>query len=188
MVIRMATAVIALAAVACASSGSDVTRPAPETVKPVHISGARGGIGSTKIHNETRIVARTVPAPMDSVWRALPRVYEILGIAQTVIDPGQQAVGNLEFRPRRIEGQRPSWYIDCGAGATAVPKADEYEVTMSALTRLTPGEGGGTVIATTVEATAKPRAVSGNPVYCQSRGTLEARVAQLVQALLSGER
>lgn len=188
MVSRMGTVLLALAATgACASSGSDATPAASETVKPVRISGARGGIGSTEIRNEPRVVARTVPAPLDSVWRVLPRVYAILGIPQAGTDPEQKVFGNPEFRPRRIEGQRLSWYVDCGTGVTAVPKADEYEITMSVLTRLSPGEAGGTVLAMTVEATGKPRAVSGNPVYCQSKGTLEARVAELVLRVLRGE-
>jgi hypothetical protein len=189
MTSRLGTVLLALAATgACASSGSDAAPPAPETVKPVRISGSRGGIGSTEIRNEPRVVARTVAAPVDSVWRVLPHVYEVLGISEAGIDPEQKVFGNPGFRPRRIEGQRLSGYIECGTGVTAVPKADEYEVAMSVLTRLSPGDAGGTVIATTVEATGKPRSVSGNPVYCQSKGTLEARVAELVLRVLRGER
>lgn len=189
MVNRIVTVSLVFAAIgACASPGPDGARPAPESVKPVGISGSRGGIGRTEIHNEPRTVVRTVPAPVDSVWAVLPRVYEMLGIPQAGIDPERRIFGNPEFRPRRIQGERLSWYVDCGPSVTAVPKADEYEVTLSLLTRLTAGETGGTVVATTVVATGKPRAVSGNPVYCQSTGTLEARVADLVLRVLRGQR
>jgi hypothetical protein len=115
-------------------------------------------------------------------------VYEILRIPEAGADPEKKAFGNLEFRARRIEGERLSRYIDCGMGATAVPNADSYQVTMSVLTRLAPAEDGGTVVETTVDANGKPRNVSGNPVHCQSIGTLETRVAELVLWVLVGER
>ena len=185
MDLRIETVLIALGAVgACAPSGAD-TATLPEAASPVRISGQRGGIGSTEIHNDPRIVSRTVAAPVDSVWAALPTVFEALGIGQAGADPEQRVFGNPEFRPRRIDGQRLSRYVDCGLGITAVPKADDYEVTMSVLTRLTPATDGGTVVATTVGATGKPRGVSGNAVHCPSKGTLEARIVEGLHRELS---
>ncbi len=175
--------VLALAACgACASSGQGATQMGPETVSRVFIPGGSG----TEMYNEPGVGSRLVDAPLDSVWLALPKVYELLGIPDAGADSEQMTFGNLGYRARRVEGKRLSNYIDCGMGSTAIPKADDYQVTLSVLTRLTPGEDGGTMAVTTVEATGKPRAVSGNPVYCQSKGTLEARVAQLVLWVLVG--
>jgi len=165
---------------ACASSAPQDSRPAPESVSQVGVSVSHGGLGRAEVHNEALALARTVPAPLDSVLLVLPGVYERLGIPEAGADPDQRVFGNPEFKPRRIEGGRLSRYLDCGRGFTAAPRADEYDVTMSVLTRLTPTEGGGTLVETTVQATGKPRAVSGNPVYCPSNGTLEKRVAELV--------
>ncbi len=175
--------VLALAACgACASSGQGAPRAGPETVSRVFTPGG----GGAEMYNEPGVGSRLVDAPLDSVWLALPRVYELLGIPDAGADPQQMMFGNLGYRARRVEGERLSKYVDCGMGTTAVPNADQYRVTLSVFTRLTPGDDGGTMVVTTVEATGKPRAVSGNPVYCQSKGTLEARVAELVVWVLVG--
>jgi len=186
MDLRIGTVLIALGAVgACAPSGADTAPPPPQAAAPVRVSGPRGGIGSTEIHNDPSIVTRSVAAPVDSVRAALPTVFQALGIPQAGADPEQRVFGNPEFRPRRIDGERLSRYIDCGMGITAVPKADDYDVTMSVLTRLTPATNGGTVVATTVGATGKPRGVSGNSVHCPSKGTLEARIVEVLHRELS---
>lgn len=165
--------------IACAPSYA----PTPETVSRVTSPGS----GRVEIHNALSMVGRNVPAPMDSVWKVLPRVYEILGITEAAGDENGTTFGMIDFRPKRIEGKRLSTYIDCGMGATAVPKADTYEITMSLLTRLSATDDGHTRVETTVEASGKPRAVTGNPIYCQSNGVLESRVADLVLwVLVSG--
>jgi hypothetical protein len=138
------------------------------------------------MYNEPGVGSRLVDVPLDSVWLALPRVYELLGIPDAGADSEQMTFGNPGYRARRVEGKRLSNYIDCGMGSTAIPKADDYQVTLSVLTRLTPGEDGGTMVVTTLEATGKPRAVSGNPLYCQSKGTLEKRLGDLVVWVLVG--
>ncbi|HMG17229.1 MAG TPA: hypothetical protein VK573_00785 [Gemmatimonadales bacterium] len=147
-------------------------------------------MGNAEIHNDPRALHRTVAAPFDSVWGVLPAVYAAVGISDAAADPEQRVFGNAELKTRRLGGERLSQYIDCGSGVTAVPKADEYEVTLSVLTWLSGaqqsggGAGHGTVISTLVTATARPRALSGNPIYCQSTGTLEQRVAEMVLAEL----
>lgn len=185
MAIRIGAVLFALGATgACASSAPEAAPPTPENVSRVGVTVSHGGLGGAEIRNDPGAVARTVAAALDSVWAVLPEVYEALGIAGAGADPERKVFGNPEFKPRRIDGQRLSRYIDCGRGVTAAPRADEFDVTMSVLTRLTAAEGGGTLVQTTVQATGKPRAVSGNPVFCPSRGTLELRVAELVlQAL-----
>lgn len=169
---------------ACAPSGPSDTPPGPEIVTRVYEPGG-GGI---EMYNDPGVGARDIPAAIDSVWMVLPRVYEMLGIPDVGAEPEQRLYGSLEFRVRRIEGKRLSTYIDCGMGATAVPYADDYQVTMSVTTRLEPGEDGGTTAITMVSASGRPRAVSGNPVHCQSKGVLESRVADLVLYTLLGGR
>ena len=173
--------VFALAACgACASSGQGASRAGPEPESRISINAAPGAMGGLRLHNEPGVGVRHVDAPLDSVWLALPMVYDLLGIPDAGVDAERTKFGNPGYRARRIEGERLSKYVDCGMGVTAAPNADQYNVTLSVLTRLTPGSDGGTMVVTTVEATGKPRAVSGNPVYCQSKGTLEARLGELV--------
>jgi hypothetical protein len=169
--------------IACATPGA---QPA-ESVTRVGVSTGAGSIGVTELHTEPGRSVHTLPLPPDSVWRALPRVYEILGIAEPGAAPDLRVFGAQNVRPRRIEGKRLSQYIDCGMGPTATPKADEYEVTLTLLSRLEPGPDSSTTLETTLEASSRPRAAAGARVSCQSNGMLEKRVAELVAwVLLSG--
>lgn len=173
-----------VAAVACGASGA----PPAETVTPVNISGPLGDIGEVEIYNAPGVGAHAVPLGAEDVWRVLPRVYAILGIPRPGGDAERRLFGAQGFEVKRIEGKRLSEYIDCGMGPTAVPKADDYEITMSVVTQLSDGENGATMVETVVQATGKPRAVSGNAVYCQSNGTLEARVTELVLRVVRSDR
>ena len=183
MMARLGVWVAIATVTACASSQPDDRPLAPETMSRLNL----GGPGR-QLHNEPGIGARLVDAPIDSVWLALPRVYELLGIPDVGADPETMTLGNTSFQNRRIEGERLSTFVDCGSGVTAMPNADTYQVTLSLLTRVTRAEDGGTLVVTTVDGTGKPRAVAGNPVHCQSKGRLEMRVAQLVMWVLVGGR
>jgi hypothetical protein len=172
------------AATACASA-PPVPGPEPET--RVAVTSVPGAMGGMRLYTEPGVGARRVDAPVDSVWLVMPRVYELLEIPDAGIDAEGITFGNPGFRARRIEGKRLSTYIDCGMGTTAVPNADDYQVTMSVLTRLTATDDGGTMVVTTVDGSGRPRSVSGNPVHCQSKGELEMRVANLVLLALVQE-
>jgi hypothetical protein len=172
-----------LTALGCASSNAS----SPEAITRVDISSSEGLLGVTELRTSAGVAAHTLPAPPDSVWMALPRVYEMLEIPGAGTTPDQTMFGARDFRPRRIEGKRLSTFIDCGMGPTATPKADEYEIRMTLVTRLVPAAEEGTRMETTLQASGKPRATAGNPVSCQSNGRLERRVADLVAwVLLSG--
>ena len=178
---RLKLTIAATAAIlsGCASSGPTRTPLVPETVTQV-----ADGVFTIEIFNKPGVGARMVPAPIDSVWDVLGEVYQRLEIPVALRLPAQRVLGNRAFRARRIEGKRLSTYLDCGRGMTSVPYADEYAVTMLTLTQLSRGDAGGTTVETTVDGWAKPRAVSGDPLHCASRGSLELRVAQLVVELL----
>jgi hypothetical protein len=178
-------ALMAVVVGACGTAGEGAApAPGPETVSRVYTPGG----GGAQMYNDPGVAARRVPAPMDSVLLTLPRVYEMLGVPDHGVNPEGNLYGNRSFRARRIEGKRLSNYIDCGQGLTAVPNADNYQVTMMVVTSLARAEDGGTTVTTTVDATGRSREVSTNPVHCQSKGELEMRVAQLVMwVLLGGE-
>ena len=169
--------VFALAACGACAGGPDAAPPPPG---PEIMSRVYAGNRGSEMSNDPSVSATLVDAPLDTVWHALPRVYELLGIPDAGTDPEQVTFGNPGYRARRVEGKRLSNYIDCGMGATAIPKANEYQVTLTVLSRVSAAAEGGTMVVTTVDATAKPRAVSGNSVHCQSKGTLETRLAALL--------
>lgn len=162
-------------------------QPAPEEISTVHVSSPAGSLGATEIRNAPNAQTRNVAAPMAAVWSALPAAFERLGIAAGA-DNDQKVFGNPEFRVKRIEGAMLSNFVDCGRGVTAVPLADDYDVTLSVLTRVSASGEGWSVMTTTVSGRAKPRAVSGASVYCQSTGKLERRIVDLVLQSLSRDR
>ena len=166
---------------ACASSnaGADV-RPAPERTM---VEG--GGFGEIELFTEPGFGERTIEAEPAEVWAILPDVFEQLQIPVTLSKPGRKEMGNKGYRARRIEGTRMSKYFRCGTGMLGA-LADEYNITLSVVTRLINAPEGGTRILTTVDAIGRPRATSGNPLRCESIGVLEMRVAQLL-AEMSGE-
>jgi hypothetical protein len=180
------TLVLAVAVTACASGGAGASSGRePEAISTVRLSGPRGSLGGTELHNDPRFEPRTVTASSQAVWAVLPAVYRALQIEGAGPDSAQVVFGAVDFTSRRIAGHRLSRYLDCGMGTTAVPKADEYEVTISVLTRLAAGDSSTTVVTTSVIGRAKPRAQSGNAVYCHSQGTLEADIVRHIVTELS---
>ena len=176
----LAVTLSAVVVSACASSAPATTSQVPRAVTRV-----TRGAETVEIFADSRGVARLVAAPLDSVWLALPEVYDRLEIPVALSDPTQWTFGNPRYRAHRFEGRPLSQYLDCGRGMGA-PYADQFSVTLSVLTRLTEAEGG-TRVVTTVSGSAKPRAVSGNSVSCTSKvGRLELRLAELIVEVLEG--
>ncbi len=166
---------------ACASSGPGAGgRPSPERTM---VEG--GGYGGIELFTEPGVGERTIEAEVADVWKNLPGVYEQLEIPVTLSNPGKKEMGNRGYRARRIEGERMSKYFRCGIGMLGA-LADEYNITLSVVTRLSDEPGGGTKILTTVDAIGRPRATSGNPLRCESSGALELRVAQLLSESSGG--
>jgi hypothetical protein len=172
---------LALLTAACASSSSqDVPSAAPvRSVMRV------AGTAPVEVHTEASVAERTFQVPVEEVWAVVPGVYERLEIPITSADPTARELGNPGYLARRVEGKRMNSYLDCGTqlGGSI---ANSYDVTLSVVTRVTAREGGSTSVRTVLDATAKARATSGNPVHCQSRGVLEERIGRLVAEALAG--
>ncbi len=179
--LRIALALLMVSTLgACASSGPGAaSRPSPQRSM---VEG--GGFGGIELFTEPGVGERTIDAASADVWEILPSVFEQLQIPITLSDPGKKELGNQGYRARRIEGARMSKYFRCGTGMLGA-LADEYNITLSIVTRLTDAPGGGTRILTVVDAIGRPRATSGNPLRCESSGVLELRMAQLI-AEMSG--
>lgn len=162
----------------CGASQADTTTtpPSRETITQVTNPGYRVGVS-----HETEADTRGLGVAIDRAWPALVDVYAELEIPVSVYDSLTYRIGNLGFQPRRLGNQRLSRYLDCGEGVTAVPYADQYAVTLSLLTSLRAAGNGESVLLTELEATAKPRTVSGSALPCASRGTLEQLIVEMVQ-------
>lgn len=145
-----------------------------------------GGMGEMDVYTtENTTASHSIAAPVRTVWAALPQVYQQLEVPLSIADTVTMQMGNGGFKPRRLGGTRLSRYLDCGRGITATPNADAYEVTLTLLTKVVEADGGKSTLQVQVTAFAKPRDVSGNPMRCASRGTLETRIAEMVQELVA---
>jgi hypothetical protein len=138
-----------------------------------------GSAPSVEIHTEAGVGQRTFGASPDRVWAVLPEVFERLEIPVNRRDRQVPEMGNSGFAVRRIEDKRMSAYVDCGT-TLAGRLADVHDVTLMVIVRLAATSDGGTTVTTFVDATAKSRSTSGNPIHCQSNGALERRVSDVV--------
>ncbi len=176
----LAVTLSAVVVSACASSS-----PATTSLEPQRVTRVTRGDQTVEIFAGRGGIERLVAAPVESVWLVLPVVYDRLEIPVGVSDPGQRTFGNLGYRAHQIGGERLSLYLNCGRGMGG-PYADQHSVTLAVLTRLTEAEGG-TMVVTTVDGSARPRAVSGVPGACATKSRLELRLAQLIVEVLEGE-
>ena len=175
------TSAAAIVSLGCAASQGVPAGSGVERVQIVHTVQGEDVVVTTE---EGTVTSEPVDSPLPQVWAALWVAYAELGIPLAIRDTVRTEIGNTGFRPRRIGGMRLSEYLECGRGITATPNADRYDVTVSLKTRLREAEGGGTVLTTELNATAKPRDVSTNAVRCSSKGTLESRIVEGVKGAL----
>jgi hypothetical protein len=177
----------ALTLAACAAS------PAPSRPAPRGEDVVRSANPGTTFSMEMRLnhtdatMLDTVAAAPDRAWAELPAVFQALALPINAADPRDHRLSTIGFKPYRIEKQPLSRYLDCGRGIMAGEYADSYEVVLSVDARLVPAryDPARTVLESTVAADARPRAEAGNPVHCQSKGTLEHRLHDLLAQRLS---
>lgn len=165
---------------ACASSGSGSSSsppPAPQTV-------SAGGT-SLRIYGNDESNIHTIPLPVDQVWRALPAVFDSLGVPVGTLDPKTHTMGNSGFKLRgRLKSVPLSRFIDCGSSTQIGSNADNYDVNLTVLAEARPAESGNTNVIITFQALAKPANFSQEYSQCSSRGVFETRFVDILNARL----
>ena len=151
------------------------------------VEGDMGWNSPTTMTAEGSTASHVIAADSEEVWAVLQVVYDELGIPLEVVNLSGRYLGNPDFTPRRIGGQRLSRFLDCGYGMTATPRADDYRVNMGVITRLSATEGGGTSVVTEIAANAEARDVSADPVQCSSKGRLETTIVEMITEKLGRE-
>jgi len=187
--VRLALVLLSAPGTACASggSGSSPAGARPPTValgSPTFNGGTQGTDGFTNAVSSVwdSVVAR----PRAAIWAVMPDVFETLGIEATTVDPRSFVIGNPGSRVTLIGGSpRLSAYLQCGTGLVG-PNADRYDVTLQVMVQLMGDPSGGTLLRTTLDAYARPRDSSGDPIHCSSQRTLERRILDLVGVELAG--
>ncbi len=164
-----------LVAGACASAGQG-----SPTVDPIRSQGTIG----LSTNPQASAMSTTIAEPMDRVWRIMPAVYASFGIQLTTIEPSTHLVGNEGFKVRKqLAGSYLSKFIECGTTQIG-PNADSYDVVLTLMTQLQPANNGGTTVTTSLESSAKPPNFGQEFSHCSTKGVLEARVMDSVNARL----
>src|SRR5262249_36566277 len=125
-------ACVTLGACASAGSSSQASGPASQTISV-------GGVARKAQIQSPRDAppnVQTLPFTIDQVWRALPTVFDSLGVPVQALDNAKHTIGNPSFAiRRRLKNVPLSRYIDCGASQMG-PSADDYDVRLTVLTEV----------------------------------------------------
>jgi hypothetical protein len=184
----LSTAALLTALTACAgSSGSEAPSPGRTERVPIQIEYGAGTV-TVDLVREEQVTTGWIDAPVEDAWRHLLGVYETIGFQVedlTEYVPAARHVGVSLPRVRRIAGERPSRFLDCGYSLTA-PKADQGHVRLLLSTWLSPKDGG-TTVTTRLEASARDSGTSTAPIRCSSKGKLEQLIADRLLLLIVQE-
>lgn len=123
----------------------------------------------------------TVDAPAQHTFTAARDAYSNLGIPFSHYDDEGLRLGGYVRVLEEVDGDPPSTFIDCGRGATAGQYADVYNVSLAIGTRVRSLDASTSSVETVIRARARARDVSSDLIRCSSSGTLEARIARLVE-------
>jgi len=175
---RRVVPVALLILVACSSARPGEALPGQSQIATVRDAAG----GALRINPGDGVATSSVAFPIDAAWKALPAVFDSLGIPVNTVDPKLKAFGNSGFTLTKRLGKTPlSQYLDCGQ-AQAFPSADTYEIFLVAMVQLQASEPGATAVATSVQASAKPLTVRGDYMRCSSKGKLEERIVERLRA------
>jgi len=179
---ELRTLSIVLAAVGCAGSTSG-SAPAPAS-SIMRVSGPAGN-SSVSLGGNDPSVVRKIPYAADKVWRALPAVFDSIGIPVAMLEPTSRTMGNEAFKVRgRLKGVPLSRYIDCGNSTQVGPNADSYDVVLTMIVEVHAAESGASSVRQTFTAVARPVNFSQDYSQCPSRSFMEPRFMTLLTAAL----
>ena len=168
--------------VGCTSANAGTPALQETAGRQIRVSGVNVGRLDLEIGHRDRIVTRTFAARVDEVWTRLPAAFEALELEVNMGDRRARVLGVQNARLRSIAGSRPSEYLECGVGVAGA-NADRYQVFLTLLAQVQPGENGASTVSIQVDATARDIASSGNPVICGSNGRLEAELLDMIEQL-----
>jgi hypothetical protein len=168
--------IVATLLAACASSA---TQTGTHTDRVIDTNAGARVAEDVPVTSET-----TVNASPDSTLAALDAAYSELGIEVKLRDSKTGEIGNRKFsKVNSLAGQSLSSYVGCGWTSVG-PAADNYRITMSLVSRVTPN-GTGSSVETRLTAFGEDISSKGT-VSCATRGRLERRVHELALKHLGG--
>lgn len=148
----------------------------------VDIQDRSGTVVNTRLRSDDQTRTADLNLGFEVAWTRLPALLAELGLSIGSINEASGRVSHSGERVSRIAGERLSTYLDCGTGTTAQPNANAYGVFLSYEVLIAAQGPGASVAEMRIDATARPRDVSGNPVRCTSKGALERLLFDGLQA------
>jgi hypothetical protein len=174
---------ILVAAMAAASLGGCAS--ANPTPAPNNRVVATASNGTLRTYDGPRSDQTIIEASPAATLAALNSAYADLGIEVKLWNPQTGEVGNKNFtKMYRLGGKPLSDYVGCGTITTG-QAADNYRVTMSLVSHVTPAASSSRV-ETQLTAYAEDIGSSKGTLSCLTLGTLEARLHDLAVRHLSG--
>jgi hypothetical protein len=170
---------------ACGAKSTDLSPVGTGTQRVTVVTGS--STQSFTMRQDDAANVQVVDHSVDVLWKALPAVYEEMGISVTTVNPASKLIGADGVKLRKsLKGVPLSRYFDCGQTQIG-PNADDYEITLTLLTRLMPASAGSSKVEVTTVVTARPVARRQNPVNCVNLGNLDSKfLAALKAAAASG--
>lgn len=164
-----------VAAAALATLGACASGSRQETMQTNRVRDTAGVRESDRVATASETTLNAAPA---TTMAALDAAYADLGIEVKLRNSNTGEIGNRKFsRMGRLAGQPLSVFVGCGWTSVG-PAADNYRVTMSLVSRVTPSATGSKV-ETRMTAYAEDMSSSKGTVSCETRGILEERLHEL---------
>jgi hypothetical protein len=177
----MKPAWIAVLAIACSSPQTRPGATPPASTQTVKVAvGPQETIYITRA-NDVRTLE--LGAERDRVWTALMAAHDAIGTTPSVIDAGAGTASFIHQNSRRLMGRPLSAFVDCGR-STSGARADIYSVTIRVNQVVRAQGSASTTLYTVVSAWAKPTGMTGDAVQCFTVGSLEKKIAEIVQLRL----
>ena len=108
------------------------------------------------------------------------QTYAAFGVPLQGADKSRYMIATQFFHAHSsFAGERMSRWLECGSTLTG-DSATTYEITLRVGSLLDTSEVGRTIVRSAVSATAIATGTRTTPVQCNSRGSLEKRIAALV--------
>lgn len=174
-----------LIAAGCAPSAATPARTNPNRVA---VTDERTG-STVRVANDLDATRVTLKATADQVFAAVTSSYAFLKIPLTHLDKASGEQGNKKFMmSRTFDGQRVSYYLNCGDDPFGGPNANANPVTVSIVTRARALGGTSTVLETSVTGVTYKGGSSTGPIYCATTGVLEQHLAKMVASRLPSDQ
>ena len=174
--LRLATLGLIVSTSGCASASG----PGPYAQQQHVTVDSPGGRFDLLLTREQYLSSDTLTVPPARAWPALVQTYASFGVPIQGADAARHLIATQYVHAHAtFAGERMSQWLECGSTMTG-DIASAYEITLRFGTMLDTSMAGRSIVRTALTATAIAPGSGTTPVECNTRGSLEKRIAALV--------